>query len=529
MEINTKNECASISDLSKSKKISFFSAMMIVVGSSIGAGIFFKSKSVLEYSQGSLIIAIIAWIIAAFAVISMALALIEISAARNDNLSLIGWCKVFNSKFIYKASKNFMTYLYMPLTFFFMPFYFIMSLQDAITYFSNANITPSFMMGGNGQTDWLLWVIISLIISFAFLFISGFSSRVGNILNLGITFIKFIPLAMTILLGVIIFSINPSEINVSASIVKPGGNISSIQDFTNFAYMTPGIGIFIAIGGIFFAYDGFYVTAGLQTEMKEPKKTPVAILLGLGTVTIIYLLISIVMSLTGNGGINGFESWLASKNSLWVLGVMNLTIAIGILGIINGFSMWSPRFVEDLIRERELPFSDKLCNKTNPNSPKVGIIYCAIITLPIFIIFSLIGALGYINTNGYNYGHDSLGKLYSFCDLMATWTAVFAFIFVMLPIAGGLKNRATNKIKVEKNKYFIPTAVISVTLISIVSIILFLECVVNVFLINSNLNQDEIISRIMKLITLLIFLGVISVPSIIEMRLEKKNEKNIKK
>jgi len=66
--------------------------------------------------------------------------------------------------------------------------------------------------------------------------------------------------------------------------------------------MTPGFGLFIAVAAIFFAYDGFYVTAGIQSEMKEPKKTPLAILFGLIIVTVIYLLIAIAMSLGASGG-----------------------------------------------------------------------------------------------------------------------------------------------------------------------------------------------------------------------------------
>ncbi len=530
MENINNNTSVSISELPTRKKISFFSAMMIVVGSSIGAGIFFKAKSVLEYSEGSLILAIFAWIIAAFAVISMALALIEISAARNDNLSLIGWCKVFNSSFIYKSSKNFMTYLYVPLTFFFMPFYFLMSLQDSISCFSNYIIQPSFMLGGNGSSDWIVWMIICLLISLSFIVVSGASSRIGNILNLCITSIKFIPLAMTVILGIIIFSISPSEIHVSAGVTSDD-NISSIHSSNNFAYLSPGIGLFMAMGGIFFAYDGFYVTAGLQTEMKEPKKTPIAIFLGLGTVTIIYLVISIIMSLTGNGGISGFENWLRERDSLWVLGIINLTIAIGILGIINGFSMWSPRFIEDLIREKELPFSEKIHSKLNDHKPIIGIIYCIIITVPIFILFSIIGALGYINIYGDTYGHQSLGKLYSFCDLMATWTAVFAFLFVMLPIYGGLRNRKTKKVKIEEKKYFIPTAIISVLLISIVLIILVLDSIVNIiFIATSSFDNDEIIGRIMKLVTLILFVLISGVPSLIEIKLDKNknNQINVK-
>lgn len=113
-------------------KISFIAAMLIVIGSSIGAGIFFKSSTVLENSQASLVLAIFNWLVASVAVIAMALALIEIASVRNDNLSIISWVKVFNRRWLYHGCKNFMTYLYLPLTFFFMPLYFICSIQDGI-------------------------------------------------------------------------------------------------------------------------------------------------------------------------------------------------------------------------------------------------------------------------------------------------------------------------------------------------------------------------------------------------------------
>lgn len=527
--INNQSSVESVSQMSTSKKISFFSAMMIVIGSSIGAGIFFKAKSVLEYSHGSLIFAILSWILAAFAVISMALALVEIASARNDNLSLIGWCKVFNSKLIYKASKNFMTYLYLPLTFFFMPFYFIMTLQDAISAFGgNASNNyfgqSTFMINGTGDLDWIVWSIIAICISIGFLFISGLSTRVGNALNLFITSIKFIPLIAVVILGIVMFSLNPSTIHVSA-LPTNDPDVSSVTNqvsSNNFAFMSPGIGVFMAMGAIFFAYDGFYVSAGLQTEMKEPKKTPMVILFGLGTVTIIYLVISIIMSLTGNGGIFGFRNWLVNNNALWVFGVLNLTIAIGILGIINGFSMWSPRFIEELIQEKELLFWSKLVGRVNNARPIIGVVYSTIITVPIFIIFSIIGALGYINSYGIDYSTVSLGKLYTFCDLMATWTAVFAFMFVVFPIFGGLLNRKTNKTKIDRKKYFIPFAIISVIMLSVVLIFLFLDCIVNVFLIiNNNLPIDETIGRVMKLITLIIFFGVMIIPSYIEIKKEQ--------
>lgn len=537
-------ESPSIATQSTSKKISFFSAMLIVMGSSIGAGIFFKAKGVLESSQGSLVFAILAWLIAAFAVIAMALALMEIASARNDNLSLIGWCKVFNSRTIYKASKNFMFYIYLPLTYFFMPFYVIMSLQDAIGAFGNG--TNSFNIAG-GKADWVIWFIISLAISFYFIFVSGMSSRAGNIMNKGILAVKFIPLVATIVLGFVIVANQGAH--VSANPVAPGGDISSKYNPTEFGIMSPAIGLFMAIGAIFFAYDGFYVTAGIQSEMKEPKKTPLAIVLGLGAVTIIYLAIAISMSLTGDGGLFGFQDFLKTNKVLWIFGVLNLTIAIGVLGIINGFAMWAPRFVEDLIKENELPFSQRFKNKLNANKPMVGIWYSIIITIPIVVAFTIIGAYAYQGqgllgnygeiVNGAKdsfYGSVEMSGIYAFCDLTGTWTAVFAFMFIMLPIFGGIKNRKQHFVKTEQQKSFVPLAWVSVIIIGIVLIFLFLDAFVNVFMLincaqpgwndqfyNGPIGGNEgVISRVMKLAALCIFVALMLLPTVIEDRIHIK-------
>ena len=542
----TTDETPTIASQPTSKKIGFFSAMLVAMGSSIGAGIFFKAQGVLKDSHGSLVLAIIAWIIAAFAVISMALALVEIASARNDNLSLIGWCKTFNSRKIYKASKNFMAYIYLPLTYFFMPFYVIMSLQDAIGAFA-ADGSNTFMIGGNGKADWVIWFIIAMLIAFFFIFVSGMSSRAGNIMNMGIMAIKFIPLLGVVVIGIVMFAMNPDTIKVSAGPIIEDSNITSPEAndvASSFEYMTPGIGLFMAIGAIFFAYDGFYVTAGLQSEMKEPKKTPMAIVLGLGAVTIIYLAIAIVMSLSGDGGLGGLGKWLSSKNASWVYGVLNLTIAIGVLGIINGFAMWAPRFVEDLIKDDELPFSQKYRNRLNPNKPMVGIWYSVVITLPVVIVFTLIGALAYYEKSDYYeinnageliqyYGTKEIGSLYTFCDLTGTWTAVFAFMFIMLPIAGGLKNRRTNRVKTEQKKYFVWSAWVSVIIISIVLLVIFVDAFVNVFmLINLSSIKDVyydvvggtygIVGRVMKLVTLFIFVGLMTIPTMIEDKIHIK-------
>ena len=522
-------------DINNKRNINFFSAILVVMGSSIGAGIFFKSKSVLDNSQNSLILAIFCWIIAAFSVIAMALALIEISSARNDNLSLIGWTKVFNSRTTFKASKNFMFYIYLPLTYFFMPLYVIMSLQDGIGALVNANMSP-YNFGT--PVDWLIWTIISIAISVYFIYVSGISSKVGNIQNKIVTYIKFLPLAFVAIMGFVLVGMNAGG-EFSIGVQKPTADLAAGGSLSSFA---PGLGMFLAISAIFFAYDGFYVAAGIQSEMEEPKKTPMAILLGLVFTTVIYLIIAISMSI--NGG--SFSDMLDYMETLMpnvghvLFGIVNIMIAIGVLGIINGFAMWAPRFTEDLIKEGELPFSIKYKDKLNENKPKVGIMYSFVITIPIVLVFTLIGALAYIDNYGTSYG-SGMGKLYTFADLMGTWTALFTFGFITASIYGGIKNRKTKKVKTDQKSYFVPMAICAVIIVGLALTVTMLIPILDLLLI-AQLDQaaveapevegvfvDIIVSRVMLVITLIIFIALSYGTTLIEDRINIKKFGSIEK
>lgn len=481
-----------LSQSSTRRKISFFSTMFIAVGSCIGAGIFFKAQAVINNSNGSLVLAILTWIIAAISVIAMALALVEIASARNDNLSMIGWCKTFNSDFIYKVSKNFIFYIYLPITFFCMPLYVIQAMQDSIFFFKGGAKEVSASFGTN--YDWLIWSIIAISISTYFIFISGLSSKAGNIQNKIILLFKFIPLVFAALIGFILLGLGAK----ATAQVEPIIN-GSLATGSSLASMTPGIGMFLGIGAIFFAFDGFYVSAGIETEMEEPKKAPLAIVLGLLLVTIIYLVIAISMSIVGNGSINDLNEvminqlkWNATSVNI-ILGIMNLLISFGILGILNGFGMWSSRFAEELLKIGDLPFARKYYNKLSLRRPIVGTIYTLVAFLVITIIFSLIGALGYENGGGYNeskYG-NSMGSLYSFADLMASWISVFSFAFIIIPIIGGIINRKTNKIHTKRVKFFIPLAWTSVIIAGIALIVQILIPVLDLLLIPA-LKTDSI-------------------------------------
>lgn len=528
--MSTKKNDGSISNMSKTKKLSFFSSILIVIGSSIGAGIFFKSKGVLDNSQSSLVLAIFCWLIAALSIVAMGLSLIEIASVKNDNLSLVGWVKVFNSRITYKSCKNFMFYIYLPLNYFFMPLYVIMSLQDGVGALTDINMNPFKF---NTNFDWLIWTLISLCITLYFIFVSGFSTKVGNIQNKIVTSIKFFPLVFVAIMGFVIVGLNKND---SIQIGTSNPPISELASGSSIAMFAPGIGMFLAISGIFFAYDGFYVAAGIQTEMKEPKKTSLAILLGLVIVTTIYLTLAISMSINGGsfGDMGQKMKDIMGDAGRILFGLVNIAIGIGILGIINGFSMWTPRFIEDLIRKGELPFSYKYKDRLDIDKPKIGILYFLVIAIPIIIIFSLIGALAYIN-NGYSGYGSNMGELYSFADLMGTWTSVFAFGYIGMAIYGALKNKKSQKIKIANpKKYFKWTAITSIVITSISLAATILIPIIDLLLIgildpsNSSF-ATNVVGRVMLVFTLIIFFSLSYGIIFIENHINIKNHGSVEK
>jgi amino acid transporter len=73
-----------------------------------------------------------------------------------------------------------------------------------------------------------------------------------------------------------------------------------------FAQLSPICGIIASIPAIFFAFNGFTYPANLARDMKEPKKLPLTMTLGLIIVTIIYVGISVSMLISSsNGGMSG--------------------------------------------------------------------------------------------------------------------------------------------------------------------------------------------------------------------------------
>ncbi|WP_308699293.1 amino acid permease [Mycoplasma sp. 'Moose RK'] len=449
----------------KTQKITFFGALLIVLGASIGAGIFFKSKSVLENSGFNLILAIASWLIACFAIVSMAIALIEVSSATGkSNLSLIIWNKLFNSTTFYKISKNFIIYLYLPFTFFVLPVYFMQILQDSIAAF-RLESSPNW----NLKFDWLIVLVVSIAIVIYF-FLVGLNAKVAEIHNKIILIFKFLPIIITVILG-FTFAFQGASNNLQ--LLPQFSPPSEIKNQgLSLATSLPGIGVLLSMTGIFFSYEGFFTAAGLQSEMKNPKKTPIAILIGIGITTIIYLLIAIATAIAGDGTISSFIK-IAKEELNWshlaikiILGTTFLLIGVSLLGIINIFTLWGTRAVEELTMKNDFFLLKKWKKITNLQKPVVATVFLAIFAIISLIIFTVIGVFAFDDSTYGNYG-ENLNNLYSFADITGNWSALISFLLIGAAIFGCIRNRKTEKILVKKQKYFLFFGYISVIFIAI--------------------------------------------------------------
>ncbi|MDE5617499.1 MAG: APC family permease [Ureaplasma sp.] len=579
--LKENNKISRIANAPVKKQIGFFSAMIVVVGSCIGSGIFFKAKSVLTGSENSIILAMACWIFVAIAVLCMALALIEIAAVRSDNLSILGWSRSFNNRFIYKMCKNYIFYLYTPIRGFFLPIYVILAFQDAVASIYIQKGIPYHGFGTN--VDWLIIMFLAIAITTYFIVSTAYSIKLANAQSWIITSVKFIPLAIAAIVGFIAFASAGAQLPLNGGNYIPGLNPNpnnGLYEYT-FNTFTGGFGFFIAASAILYAYDGFYTTAGIKSQMKEPKKSPVAILIGLIITTIIYLAIAISMSLGSTAGNpQGLVWFFAEKKILWLYATFQMIIAIGIFGVANGYYMFANRMMEDLIREGEVPFSiwaAKHTSKYKRGDADVAVIYNIVISIIFIITLTLIGSLAYINTtdagNGVLFGSASslpsdvannlasvtfngniyytygtgVGKLYTFTDMISSWSALFIFLFVILILYGGLRNRKHEVVKTNKTKTFIPATIISMIFIAIPVLMTFIEPFVNLFFlipihqnigkyqdINGSINtiaqfNEILIARIMAAIMLIVYWGIIIIPILVQDKMDIKKYGSIEK
>ncbi len=307
------------------KNVTFVQAIAIVIGMIIGSGIFLKPSIVFQ-NAGSPVLGLLAWVLGGVITLASALTIAEIAAAipKTGGLYvyleelygetwgfLLGWVQTVIS---FPAAAAALAIAFSTYTSFFFP---LSAMQQKL----------------------LAVAILAFVVTMNVL-----ATRYGGFIQTVSTVAKLFPIAIIIVLGLL---------NGDA------------HDFSS-AVVTEGAGFGAAILGTLWAYDGWISVTNMAGELKNPaKEMPRAIIFGVITVMVVYLLVNMaLLNIIPIQQITASET-PASQAAVVLFGdggaaFITAGIIISVFGALNGYTMTGARVPFSMGHRKQLPYSSKL-------------------------------------------------------------------------------------------------------------------------------------------------------------------------
>ncbi len=328
------------------KKYGLMTAIAMVVGVVIGSGVFFKADDVLSITEGNLIIALLAWVIGAFAMIFGALTFAEFASRFEKSNGIVDYFEeAYGKRIGYLMGWFNGTLYYAPLS--------------AILAWVAALYTMILLGNPNPTNSATTWILATAFLIFSYL-LNSLAPKIAGHFQVTTTFIKLIPLILIAVVGLfngLIQGVTIDNFTTAAKSLSSQGSTFSA-----------------AVVATAFAYEGWVIAVTLNSEIKDSKKNlPKALFVGSIIVFIIYVSYFLGMSSVldtqviiaeGDGSVN-----LVSNQLFGNLGATLLTIfvIISCLGTLNGLVMACIRTPFSLAIRNQGPLV-KAMKKINPKT-----------------------------------------------------------------------------------------------------------------------------------------------------------------
>ncbi|MGN8981261.1 APC family permease [Enterococcus villorum] len=321
------------------RTMGFFTALSTVMGTVIGAGVFFKAASVAEVT-GSVSLHMFSWFLGGVISVCAGLTGAELAAAIPETGGMVKYIERTYGK---TAA-------------------FLLGWAQVVIYFP-ANVAALSIIFGTQFVNLFdlsqsMIVPVAILAAVTILLINLLGSKIGGAFQSITLVCKLIPLFVIVLFG----------------LFRSGG-----VDFQLFPIVAgKDLSFFSALGAgllaTMFAYDGWIHVGNIAGELKKPAKDlPKAISMGIIGIMIVYLLVNAVFLKTASiEGISG-NSNAASEVATMIFGgfggkLVTIGILISVYGTINGYTLTGMRLPYVMAQENRLPFSKhlgKLTERTN--------------------------------------------------------------------------------------------------------------------------------------------------------------------
>lgn len=343
------------------RKYGLFTAICMVVGIVIGSGVFFKAQTILEKTGGNMPLGIWAWVIGGVIMLSLLLTFSFMCQKYEKVNGLVDYAEAtVGPKYGYYMGWFISTIYFPAMTAVLSWLSARYTLEFAVSVLPGLRLTVPAEMGGciNGP-ECMVLTLFYLCTCYG---LNTLSPKLAGKLQISTTVIKFIPLTLMAVVGVVLgVASGTLTDNFKAPAILPEGD---------------GNPLFAAVCATAFAYDGWIIATSVNAEIKDSKKNlPRALVIGGIVIIATYILyyVGVAGGASNQELIAGGTTVAFTKIFGKVIGnILKLFVAISCIGTMNGLMMASSRSLYSLAVRRQGPSPEVLAQvdkRTNvPNN-----------------------------------------------------------------------------------------------------------------------------------------------------------------
>lgn len=375
------------------RKYGLFTAICMVVGIVIGSGVFFKAQVILQKTGGDLPLGILAWVIGGIIMLCNILAFSYMAQKYEKVNGIVDYAEAMVGRGYAYYMGWFITTVYYP------------SMTGVLCWLSArytmvflTSCWPDFPMvisaaegGCIIGPECMALTLLYMVLMYA---INALAPRLAGHLQTTTTIIKFIPLTLMALVGVVAGLLSPTRMLVNnfaaaSAAVLPAGS-------------TTAQALLSAVCATAFAYEGWIIATSINAELKDSKRNlPRALILG--GLIIMATYIAYYVGVAGGATVEELMEVGATVAFTNLFGgffgnILNLFIVISCLGTTNGLMLGQLRGMYALAARGEGPAPrvmaqvDETTNMPN-NASVLGLFACAF--WGVYFYFSnLFGTMG---------------------------------------------------------------------------------------------------------------------------------------
>ncbi|AJR12205.1 Serine/threonine exchanger SteT [Mesomycoplasma dispar] len=450
--------------LKSSRKLGFFAALSMLVGSVVGIGIFFKNNSVANATGHNGYAWLFAWIIGGIISLFSAISFSEISFLKQTKLNgLANWAyQTAGKKAGYGVLFNY-------------GFYYLGMLTLILGIYVS-EITIWFIETVSGSAislPFYVHLIIGTVFVAFFTALNYLSVKVSGYIALVTTILKFIPLIFAVFTGILF----PKTYNA-------GGSNAFIQTSENAFDFSK---LVLALPAVLFAYDSFLSVGSIHNKVeKANKRVPLIITVGMIIIVIVYTLIGLSSALHNKGTITSliqdvFPKSAANSISIFVA----FFLLISTYGVTNSINASFVNQITDLVKLNAIVGAFSLRKKFS--AEKVTILYLFITLLfwaLIIYIPSVAIPLPKEKGDGSGFGSDVIA------DAMSNFPSLIFFgVYTTIIVAYSRKKHQLVDPSKQINKYLFWISAVISSLLTLIAIVAFIYS--QIYAVATKINQNS--------------------------------------